>query len=57
MEFDLRQRLVGERGDITKLGWPVALPRFTRRPSDSSMIFLPSGKVIMVDLRLDLRPT
>jgi hypothetical protein len=20
--------------DITKLGWPVALPRFTRRPSD-----------------------
>ena len=29
--------------DITKLGWPVALPRFTRRPSDSTMMRLPSG--------------
>ena len=29
--------------DITKLGWPVALPRFSRRPSDSTMIEWPSG--------------
>src|SRR4051794_41798223 len=24
--------------DMTKLGWPVALPRFSSRPSDSTMI-------------------
>src|SRR5690242_11256049 len=30
--------------DITKLGWPVALPRFSRRPSDSTMIECPSPK-------------
>jgi hypothetical protein len=30
--------------DITKLGWPVALPRFIRRPSDSTMTPWPSGK-------------
>ena len=30
--------------DITKLGWPVALPRFSSRPSDSTMIAWPSGK-------------
>ena len=28
---------------ITKLGWPVALPRFSRRPSDSTMIVCPSA--------------
>jgi hypothetical protein len=32
--------------DITKLGWPVAQPRFTRRPSASRMMRLPSGKMI-----------
>ena len=31
------------KADITKLGWPVALPRFTRRPSDRTMMRLPSG--------------
>ena len=31
--------------DITKLGWPVAFPRFKSRPSDSTMIEWPSGKV------------
>ena len=30
--------------DITKLGWPVALPRFSRRPSESTMIEWPSEK-------------
>ena len=30
---------------MTKLGWPVALPRFNRRPSDSTMTLLPSAKV------------
>ena len=30
--------------DITKLGWPVALPRFSRRPSERTMIAWPSGK-------------
>ncbi len=30
---------------ITKLGWPVALPRLSRRPSDSTMIVWPSGKI------------
>ena len=30
---------------MTKLGWPVALPRFIRRPSDSTMIELPLSKV------------
>ena len=30
--------------DITKLGCPVALPRFSRRPSDSTMIAWPSAK-------------
>jgi hypothetical protein len=30
--------------DITKLGWPVALPRLSSRPSDSTMIAWPSGK-------------
>ncbi|MNN81492.1 hypothetical protein D3C81_1983240 [compost metagenome] len=28
---------------ITYDGWPVAQPRFTRRPLASRMIFLPSG--------------
>src|SRR5580704_925821 len=31
--------------DMTKLGCPVALPRFSRRPSDSTMMPCPSGKV------------
>ena len=31
--------------DMTKLGWPVALPRFSRRPSDSTMIEWPSSNV------------
>ena len=31
--------------DITNYGWPVALPRFISRPSDSTMIVWPSGKV------------
>ncbi len=31
---------------ITKLGWPMALPRFTRRPSDRRMMRLPSGNSI-----------
>ena len=30
--------------DITKLGCPVALPRFSRRPSDRTMTACPSGK-------------
>ena len=30
---------------MTKLGWPVALPRFIRRPSDSTMIELPEVNV------------
>jgi hypothetical protein len=30
---------------ITKLGWPVAQPRFTRRPSASMKMLLPPGKV------------
>ena len=30
--------------DITNDGWPVALPRFSRRPSQSRMIEWPSGK-------------
>ena len=30
--------------DITKLGWPVALPRFSRRPSERTMIEWPSEK-------------
>jgi hypothetical protein len=30
---------------ITKLGWPVAQPRFTRRPSASTIMLWPSGKV------------
>ena len=29
--------------DITKLGCPVALPRFRRRPSDSTITEWPSG--------------
>ena len=29
---------------MTKLGWPVAQPRFIRRPSASTMIVCPSGK-------------
>ena len=28
---------------ITKLGWPVALPRFSSRPSERMMIVLPSA--------------
>ena len=28
---------------ITKLGWPVALPRFSSRPSESTMIEWPSS--------------
>ena len=35
-----------KEADITKDGWPVALPRFTRRPSDSRMMRLPSGNSI-----------
>ena len=30
---------------MTKLGWPVALPRFIRRPSESTMIELPEVNV------------
>ena len=33
--------------DITKLGWPVAQPRFTRRPSASRKIALPSANVYL----------
>src|SRR2546423_1529662 len=29
--------------DMTKLGWPVALPRFRSRPSERAMIEWPSG--------------
>ncbi len=32
--------------DITKLGWPVPQPRFTRRPSASRVMRLPFGKMI-----------
>ena len=32
---------------ITKLGWPVAQPRFTSRPSASMKMLLPSGNVYM----------
>src|SRR5258705_252793 len=32
--------------DITKDGWPIALPRFTRRPSDSRMMRCLSGNSI-----------
>ncbi|MCY1306442.1 hypothetical protein D9M70_563050 [compost metagenome] len=31
--------------DITNDGWPVAQPRFTRRPWASRMMRLPSGKM------------
>ncbi len=31
--------------DITKLGWPVALPRFSSRPSDKMITEWPSAKV------------
>ena len=30
--------------DITNDGWPVALPRFSRRPSDRMITAWPSGK-------------
>ena len=30
--------------DITKLGWPVAQPRFSSRPSASTITLWPSGK-------------
>ncbi|MNN46840.1 hypothetical protein D3C81_1612390 [compost metagenome] len=33
--------------DITKLGWPVAQPRLTRRPSASRKIALPFGKMYL----------
>ena len=45
VEFDLRQGLVGKEELITYEGWPVPQPRFTRRPSASRMIRLPSGKM------------
>ena len=32
--------------DITNDGWPVAQPRFTRRPSASRITRLPSGKMM-----------
>ena len=32
---------------MTKLGWPVAQPRFTRRPSASMKMLLPPGKVYL----------
>ena len=41
---------------ITYDGWPVPQPRFTRRPLASRMIRLPSGKIDVIDLRLDLLP-
>jgi hypothetical protein len=31
--------------DITNDGWPVAQPRFTRRPRASSVMRLPLGKM------------
>ena len=40
-QIDLGQGLIGEELDITKLGWPVAQPRFTRRPSASTRIERP----------------
>src|SRR5208283_6086659 len=45
-ELDLGERLVGERRGHHEQSWPVALPRFTRRPSERRMIFLPSGNSI-----------
>ena len=36
-----------KEADMTKLGWPVALPRFTRRPCDSRMMRAPEGMWIM----------
>ena len=39
---------------ITNDGWPVALPRFSRRPSDSTMIECAVGEGPLVHLRLDL---
>jgi len=45
--------------DITKLGWPVPQPRFTKRPLANRMMrlaFLPSGKIDVVHLGLDLFP-
>ena len=45
-ELDLGQHLVGEGVRHHEDGWPVALPRFISRPSDSTMIALPvAGKV------------
>ena len=41
--------------DITKLGWPVAQPRFTSRPSASTKMLLPSREGVLVHLRLDVR--
>jgi hypothetical protein len=37
--------LVNE-ADMTKDGWPVALPRLSRRPSDRRMMRLPFGNSI-----------
>src|SRR6266849_4659264 len=45
-QFDLRQRLLVKEADITNEGCPMALPRFTRRPSDNRIMRLPFGKVI-----------
>ena len=42
--------------DITKLGWPVPQPRFTRRPLASRMMRLAVREDHVVDLRLDLFP-
>jgi hypothetical protein len=40
--------------DITKLGWPVAQPRFTRRPSASMEDAVAVGEGVLVDLGLDV---
>ena len=36
--------------DITKLGWPVALPRLSRRPSERTITACPSGEDPLVHL-------
>ena len=41
---------------MTKLGWPVAQPRLTSRPSARTIRRLAIGKDDMIDLRLDVVP-
>src|SRR4051812_37879120 len=44
-QLDLASTWLVKELDITNDGWPVALPRFISRPSESTMIELPPGKV------------